>query len=509
MYKKIILLLLVCCIAFAGFAQKNKRKTIAKAPKNTYFEMLINGSNQVKETYCPDSTIVFDFRVLDPNIKDFTYCWYDSYYHSNICNSTPIELVFPKIVPTTLRVELRFEIKTDDLPILDTLVTEIKVDFIRTILDTMVCKGGDITLPTLNGDTTLLNVQSDTYTAWDKFVSVSGCDSLVCWHIKAIIFFDTLYYEDHGYRVCQGRDITVTTLLGNSLPYENVQEDIITPFDTLTSVMGCDSLVCFYIKMDPYLEENYQISSCDSVIWGFFTDKDRIILKRPEKYVGDWDTTVYRIFPSGSDICDTKIFLTVIIIAPKIDSLKINFDQDAFCSGDDMEGTIELETNFTAFNWKYRDIDTTILKIKKLDIEYPGIYTVFAYMDTSLYDTLPGLRIVNCYSWRDTLVKDCDLIIPNVITPNGDGKNDIWGFKKLIPERENELTIYDRWGKSVFHQKNYKCVFKKEAFENTEDAFKGLSRGGQKLPEGTYYYAFKYKQFPKPKTYKGILMILR
>jgi gliding motility-associated-like protein len=106
-------------------------------------------------------------------------------------------------------------------------------------------------------------------------------------------------------------------------------------------------------------------------------------------------------------------------------------------------------------------------------------------------------------------VEDCDLIIPNVITPNGDGMNDVLGIKKLNPKRPNELTIYDRWGKTVFHQKNYKCVFKGNEYLNKEEAFEGLSQSGQKLPEGTYYYAFKYDAIPKVKKYTGTIVILR
>jgi gliding motility-associated-like protein len=132
-------------------------------------------------------------------------------------------------------------------------------------------------------------------------------------------------------------------------------------------------------------------------------------------------------------------------------------------------------------------------------------------MDTSLYDTLTDLRIVNCYKTEEKLVEDCPLVIPNVFTPDGDGYNDYFAIRKLNLQRENELIIYDRWRKNVFQQKNYKCHFKDSKYYNTEEAFTGLSRGGQNLPEGTYYYAFKYNAIPKKKakTYTGIVTILR
>jgi gliding motility-associated-like protein len=60
----------------------------------------------------------------------------------------------------------------------------------------------------------------------------------------------------------------------------------------------------------------------------------------------------------------------------------------------------------------------------------------------------------NCgYSYTDTIIvdvlQDCDLNIPNVFTPNGDGINDNFlitanGLKSY------SITIYNRWGKKVF-----------------------------------------------------------
>ena len=52
---------------------------------------------------------------------------------------------------------------------------------------------------------------------------------------------------------------------------------------------------------------------------------------------------------------------------------------------------------------------------------------------------------------QDTATKELDvelkILIPNVITPNGDGNNDVL---KILGLREYCLTIYDRWGRKVF-----------------------------------------------------------
>jgi gliding motility-associated-like protein len=50
---------------------------------------------------------------------------------------------------------------------------------------------------------------------------------------------------------------------------------------------------------------------------------------------------------------------------------------------------------------------------------------------------------------------DNPLIFYNLITPNGDDKNDTWAIKNLKLYPENELTIVDRWGKTVYKKSNY------------------------------------------------------
>ncbi|MEM6964842.1 MAG: gliding motility-associated C-terminal domain-containing protein, partial [Bacteroidota bacterium] len=68
--------------------------------------------------------------------------------------------------------------------------------------------------------------------------------------------------------------------------------------------------------------------------------------------------------------------------------------------------------------------------------------------------------------------------IPNVIAPNGNGKNDAL----IIPCTENfpnnELMIFNRWGDKVFGTTSYA--------NDWEGTFKGKD-----LPAGTYYYIFK------------------
>ncbi|MCQ2286098.1 MAG: choice-of-anchor L domain-containing protein [Bacteroidales bacterium] len=96
------------------------------------------------------------------------------------------------------------------------------------------------------------------------------------------------------------------------------------------------------------------------------------------------------------------------------------------------------------------------------------------------------------------------LIFPNVITPNDDGVNDAFIIGNLNPELPNELFIYDRWGKRVFHQKNYATYQKDGNVYNLEKGF-----NADKNSDGVYYYVFHYGGFDKTFEYHGSLTVIR
>lgn len=85
------------------------------------------------------------------------------------------------------------------------------------------------------------------------------------------------------------------------------------------------------------------------------------------------------------------------------------------------------------------------------------------------------------------------ITIPNVFTPNGDGKNDTFTIADLDQYQENELVVVNRWGGSVYQAKNYKNNWT-----------------GDKLDEGTYFYSLKIKNNKgEQEEYKGYLTLLR
>lgn len=112
-----------------------------------------------------------------------------------------------------------------------------------------------------------------------------------------------------------------------------------------------------------------------------------------------------------------------------------------------------------------------------------------------------------------TVIVEADLIFPNIITPNGDGSNDVFAIGNLNTDinmedpdeyRTNELIIYDRWGKQVYHAKNYDTYAKDNEIYLGSQAFTA-----ENCSDGVYYYVFYYKGHYKETKYNGSLTVIR
>jgi gliding motility-associated-like protein len=91
------------------------------------------------------------------------------------------------------------------------------------------------------------------------------------------------------------------------------------------------------------------------------------------------------------------------------------------------------------------------------------------------------------------VVEDFKVDANNILTPNGDGKNDKWVIKNIDSYPNNEVKIYDRTGRLVYTRRNY---------SNEWDA----TVNGAPLAEGTYYYILTIEG---GKTAKGYITIIR
>lgn len=120
--------------------------------------------------------------------------------------------------------------------------------------------------------------------------------------------------------------------------------------------------------------------------------------------------------------------------------------------------------------------------LTKIDETLPDVYE---------YKHYPTIGMAGCYyvAARDSAgnegtphtricVDQCDYYrLPNVFTPNGDGKNDIYHPYPYQFVDHVDMTITNRWGKVVFTSSDPDLNW-----DGTDKS------SGEKLPDGVYFY---------------------
>ncbi len=87
---------------------------------------------------------------------------------------------------------------------------------------------------------------------------------------------------------------------------------------------------------------------------------------------------------------------------------------------------------------------------------------------------------------------DC-LRIYEIITPNGDGRNDTWSLRNAVLYPNAEVFVYSRWGKLVYHSRN--------AGDEWDGTF-----NGKLLPNDSYHYVIHLNDGSEPRT--GVISII-
>jgi gliding motility-associated-like protein len=100
--------------------------------------------------------------------------------------------------------------------------------------------------------------------------------------------------------------------------------------------------------------------------------------------------------------------------------------------------------------------------------------------------------------------EDEDIEVNQMVTPNGDGRNDFLFIRGVQTAPNNSLKIFNRWGVAVYEGDNY---------NNQNNVFDGRSKGrstvnaGDYLPAGVYFYIFEYQKNQQNITDSGYLYI--
>ncbi len=279
-----------------------------------------------------------------------------------------------------------------------------------------------------------------------------------------------------------------------------------TVYITINSINDAPGLQSDVINMTDMAVANANVLINDTEVEGEIMTST-LISASPSVY-GEFSLTangsfIYNSYPGS--YCNTDVITYKVcdpLIACSQSQIVVNIspkDSDSDRLPDFIE-TVTRDTNSdNVFDYLSSDSDGDGIS----DLEESGI------TDTCLDDTprdtdgdgVPDYRDLDSdddgVPDRDERTGDCDndglpnyiddfddcgdrLNVPSTFSPNGDGVNEFWIIQGVKDFRNNELSVFNRWGSLVFHQKPYDNNWNGKASTNV--------MGADDLPEGTYYY---------------------
>ena len=325
--------------------------------------------------------------------------------------------------------------------------------------------------------------------------SVWGCDSSIILNLTLQPAYDLLFQET----ICAGESFTLPdgTEVSNAGTY--IAEYVTT--------LGCDSILTVELDIQPIptVDPNIETSYCPdldvipldpqppggALTGPFVVGTD---LNHGSASPGDYFVTYAYYDEFG---CGGETTSAYIIPAPFDD---LAFDFDVKCNRVVLTPNAPDPDQLFTYNWSF---DGDLVEVAAI-ADYPFNVTGDYSIGLILTDQYGCVYSVTQDEYLESEFDLANFYVPNVITPNKDGDNEILQFNGVANEcLKYELSIFNRWGKRVYLQTH-----------NTEP-FAGENENGQVLADGLYYYTLETLDMncgdtPELRDYcTGTLQILR
>lgn len=210
-------------------------------------------------------------------------------------------------------------------------------------------------------------------------------------------------------------------------------------------------------------------------------------------FSADGDYTITQIVGTANGCYDT--LLQVLNVPPyPVASFSYNTDNSSNVVSE--VNFVNNASNATSYSWDLGD-NTTSTDTNPSNIYFSNgnyVVTQYAYGALGCVDSVSQVIIVS------NIVQEEEIptLIPNVISPNGDNKNDVWKLEFLkVKYPQAHVEIYNEWGQLLFQSDGY------------EDPWDG-TYNGELVPDGNYLYVINLNYAGDDSDiYKGVLLVLK
>lgn len=154
---------------------------------------------------------------------------------------------------------------------------------------------------------------------------------------------------------------------------------------------------------------------------------------------------------------------------------------------------IDTSSYGVSYSWTFGDGGNSNLQDPSHTYFSNGNYYITQYVTNSLGCVDSAIRFISI----NTVTTEIETLIPTIISPNGDGKNDVWKLEFLDLLYPNvHVEIYNEWGQLLFESDGYDFPW-----DGTYN--------GEPVPDGNYMFIIELNEDVEPSLYKGVLMVLR
>ena len=234
-------------------------------------------------------------------------------------------------------------------------------------------------------------------------------------------------------------------------------------------------------------------TSADAINYWFydFGGQGSIASEDPSQiFVGDGNFIISHIVETVNGCRDTSV--TTIYIPPRPQA-GFSFNTNNGLNIGAVFNFVDTSSFANSWYWTFGNGNISVEQNPSNTYFSNGSYVVTQYVMGDLGCSDSASTTINI----STVTDEINTLIPNAISPNGDGKNDVWklGFINLLYSNA-KVSIYNQWGQELFYSEGY----------NTPWDGRYQSEA---VPDGTYFYVIDLNNNSEDRIYKGALLVLK